>query len=132
MFSLRLSRPKHLFQVQKFYMSSVGHKRYFLIRYNYAEDGYYRRLGELKRHQAHLEDLKSSGESRLISTHFFPYSGKLMLLETREDEESVRGQVEKDPYITNGKIVEDYQVEEFDFDSIRDFGSISSQFLERP
>mmetsp|Transcript_11430 Transcript_11430/g.12978 ORF Transcript_11430/g.12978 Transcript_11430/m.12978 type:complete len:136 (-) Transcript_11430:100-507(-) len=123
---------KRMHKLPLFWMSSKAlPKNYFMIRYNYDEDGYYRRLGEIKQHQKALESLKSRFNTKLISTHFFPYSGKLFVLETEATAEEVEQHVKADPYITNGKIVKDYEIKQFHISSIREFQNISSEFLER-
>ncbi len=61
-----------------------------------------------------------------------------MLIETLNKPETIKKYIEEDPYVKNGKIgrflqvigvVEEYEVEEFDCESLKEFGSIASDFL---
>ena len=70
-------------------------------------------MGEQKKHQKALESLKSTFDSKLISSrntltlaHLFPYSGKCFLVETDADQDQVENHVQNDPYFKNGKIGE--------------------------
>merc|ERR1711903_294105 len=81
--SLLRSSKNSLFNLNKSFMSTSTYKRYFMVRYTYTEDGYYIRLGDIrKKHETHIQSLKESAETKIIETHFFPFEGKLMLIET--------------------------------------------------
>lgn len=55
-----------------------------------------------------------------------------MFMETEAGAEDVQKFVESYPYVTDTKIVEDYEIQEFDLKSIKNFKRISETFLERP
>ena len=69
--------------------------------------------------------------SKLSLAHFFPYTGRLYLFETNADLAEIESHVNSDPYIKNGKIVSDFEIKEFDIESVRKFNSVASEFLQR-
>ena len=54
-----------------------------------------------------------------------------MYIETTTDEITLRAEIEKDPYVQDKKIVESYELKEFDLHTLKEFQSIANSFLYR-
>ena len=75
----------------------------YLIKYNYIEDFYYKRIPYMKQHIQLVEKYEKKGV-RFIGGTKFPYNGAVLYMQTVDSELPQRF-VNDDPFFQNGMVV---------------------------
>ena len=84
-------------------------------------------------HLKAVEQLKQHGTTKVLGAPFFPYDGCAFLMETEGDRQTVEQFVKSDPYV-KGKLVQQYQIKEFDGATVemkRRFDRFATEFVYR-
>jgi hypothetical protein len=63
--------------------------------------------------------------------HNFPVEGRVYFIQTPKTEEEMTAFLNSDPYVKDNKVVEKFEVSNFEYDGVREFHFLSDQFLYR-
>jgi uncharacterized protein YciI len=77
-----------------------------------------------------IDQLRQSGQAKILGAPFFPYTGAAMILETEQEKQQVESVIQNDPYVKN-KIVAKWSVKEFEGTTVetrRKFDRIAGDF----
>jgi uncharacterized protein YciI len=84
-------------------------------------------------HLKSIDQLRQSGQAKILGAPFFPYTGAAMILETEQEKQQVESVIQNDPYVKN-KIVSKWSVKEFEGTTVetrRKFDRIAGDFTFR-
>ena len=84
-------------------------------------------------HLKSIDQLRQSGQTKILGAPFFPYTGAAMILETEQEKQQVESVIQNDPYVKN-KIVSKWSVKEFEGTTVetrRKFDRIAGDFTFR-
>lgn len=102
-----------------------------MLKFNYTQDGYYRRIPLMEEHQQFITGLET-GDTRVWGSNSFPADSRILLLQTDKSKEELEATFESDPYVKKGTIFSEMTVTEYYPQAIREFNTIASDFLYRP
>ena len=81
-----------------------GTTRHFVVKFDFVEDAYYKRIPHMRLHKMRIELEAKEGKLRFLGAPYFPFEGGVLLLETQQDKEYVERFIEDDPYVKKGII----------------------------
>lgn len=129
--------------IHNFAKRGFANKKYFMVKYEYVEDAYYRRsklfrwwcciiVPHRETHMKQIDQLKTlaGGQTKVLGAPSFPYDGCTIFVETEGDRTEIEKFVENDPYVKN-KIVAKYDIMEFEIETKRRFDRMAADFAYR-
>ena len=81
-------------------------------------------------HLKSIDQLRQSGQAKILGAPFFPSTGAAMILETEQEKQQVESVIQNDPYVKN-KIVTKWSAKEFEGTTVetrRKFDRIAGDF----